>query len=253
MVYLVGIAVVAAFIGARWLTMGWKPGDRQGQGRGRRTVTTLYATRSVVSVALLAAAFAYLLAYAAETPALFQPVRGPLAVVPSAIGILFSMLVLAQVARANRLVEFLGLSPTRKVLFVNGMFSLCRHPMYAGWLLAIWGLLLSEPYALTVLVGALISTSFLLEALREERAMAESFGDYYRQYQARVPFLIPYGFKRAGSETARAIQPAPSEDQRRSETHTVTIRPRGNRSDGTAHQPKRRKAPHGAWATTRRR
>jgi protein-S-isoprenylcysteine O-methyltransferase Ste14 len=76
------------------------------------------------------------------------------------------------------------------------MFGLCRHPMYAGVLLALWGLLLSEPFELTVFVVTLLSASFVLEASHEERVMLRDFGDYYSRYQAAVPFLVPYGFLR---------------------------------------------------------
>lgn len=205
MVYFLGTAIVAAFIVLRYVTLSWKPGGSPG---GRRTLgleTTLYAARSASSLVLLAATFVFLLLQASETPALFAPVRGPTAILPSAFGVLFSMLALVQVARANRLPEFLGLSTERRVLFVNGMFSLCRHPMYAGWLLAIWGLLLSEPYLLTVVLGSLLSLSFILEAIYEERAMIDAFGDHYRRYQAEVPFLIPYGFLQP---TRRARRPS---------------------------------------------
>jgi protein-S-isoprenylcysteine O-methyltransferase Ste14 len=197
MLYLLGIAVVVAFIALRYFTVSWKPAGGSTAPRSLPLVTTLYAARSVASLALLAVAFAFLLLFASETPALFEPVLGPLALLPSALGVLFSLLVLVQVAQADRLPEFLGLSTRRSVLFVNGMFSLCRHPMYAGWLLAIWGLLLSAPYLLTVTVCSLLSLSFVLEAIYEERAMTGAFGDYYRRYQAEVPFLMPYGSLKA--------------------------------------------------------
>lgn len=208
MVYLLGSAIVVAFIAVRYVTLNWKPPGVSGGRRNTPRAATLYAARSALSLIFLAATFAYLLLYAGETPALSQPVRGFAAIIPSAVGVFFSLLVLAQVAQANRLPEFLGLSTQRQVLFVRGMFALCRHPMYAGWLLAIWGLLLSKPYALTVVMSALLSLSFILEAVYEERAMIGAFGEYYRRYQAEVPFLVPYGFLKPKRQGEARLQPS---------------------------------------------
>ncbi|MCL4464947.1 MAG: DUF1295 domain-containing protein [Chloroflexi bacterium] len=195
--YLLGVGIAAAYLAVRYFTLRWVPtGGRRAESAVVRE-PGLYAARSLVSLVLLAAAFAFLLFRASHTSLLFPPVSGVAAILPSVVGVVFSLLALMQVSQAKRLPEFLGLSTGRKVLFVNGMFALCRHPMYAGVLLALWGLLLSEPYALTVFVVALLSLSFILEASHEEQTMVRDFGAYYSRYQATVPFLVPFGFLRS--------------------------------------------------------
>jgi methanethiol S-methyltransferase len=66
--------------------------------------------------------------------------------------------------------------------------------MYAGWLIASWGLVLSKPYLLTVFYNLLLTAFVVFLALQEERRMIELFGDKYRAYQKQIPFILPYGF-----------------------------------------------------------
>jgi protein-S-isoprenylcysteine O-methyltransferase Ste14 len=90
-------------------------------------------------------------------------------------------------------------------LVTHGIFALTRNPLYFGVFQCEVGASLcvvhqapmvlpqSYPWWLAVLAGALayaIAFNWRM-ALKEARYLQECFGDAYRNYQARVPFLIP--------------------------------------------------------------
>ena len=70
-----------------------------------------------------------------------------------------------------------------------GLYSRIRHPLYAGGLLLIWFvptmtlnlLILFIPLTIYLLIGAKL----------EEKRLLHEFGDEYREYQARVPMMLP--------------------------------------------------------------
>jgi protein-S-isoprenylcysteine O-methyltransferase Ste14 len=92
-----------------------------------------------------------------------------------------------------------GLSTSRNVkllddhqLVQSGPFAFVRHPMYFGWWVAMFGLLLLYPtwVVLLLLVSSLIA--FFGRARREEVALAERFGEAWKEYKKRTRFLIPF-------------------------------------------------------------
>jgi protein-S-isoprenylcysteine O-methyltransferase Ste14 len=68
--------------------------------------------------------------------------------------------------------------------------------MYAGWLLASWGLILSKPYMLTIVFNILLSIFVIYESKQEEKRMAELFGGKYAVYMEQTPFILPLGLFR---------------------------------------------------------
>lgn len=75
-------------------------------------------------------------------------------------------------------------------LIMTGPYSIVRHPMYAGLILAAAG---SVPmyYTWTTLFLALFAPLLLMRAQIEERVLSAEFGDAWLLYCARVPMLVP--------------------------------------------------------------
>jgi protein-S-isoprenylcysteine O-methyltransferase Ste14 len=150
--------------------------------------------RTSISLTLLILSLYFLFQQAQTTRSLFTPVYGLSAIVPAMFAFWIAGMAFGQVAKGGRLPQFFGLQEYPKVFFFSRAYSICRHPMYAGWLIASWGLVLSKPFLLTVFYNLLLTIYVVIESLQEEKHMLALFGDRYRAYQKKIPFLIPYGF-----------------------------------------------------------
>ena len=162
--------------------------------RAKISAQTYTGLRAAASLGLLVASVAVLLNWAASTPALFPPVTGIPAILPALFALWIAGKALGQVANAGRLPQFFGFQNSPRVFVFTGAFAACRHPMYGGWLIASWGLIMSKPHLLTVFYNVILSVYVILMARQEEKRMIALFGDKYRSYQKQVPFLLPYGF-----------------------------------------------------------
>jgi protein-S-isoprenylcysteine O-methyltransferase Ste14 len=74
----------------------------------------------------------------------------------------------------------------------TGPYRLARHPIYTGILLGLIG-----TFVIVGTVGGLLGLAIIVGGLvvklgREERLMAESFGDEHAAYRARVKRLVPF-------------------------------------------------------------
>jgi protein-S-isoprenylcysteine O-methyltransferase Ste14 len=75
-------------------------------------------------------------------------------------------------------------------LVTGGPYALVRHPLYLFSLLALW---FTPLLTLNLLIFNLLATLyFWLGSLHEERRLLAEFGDVYRQYQMKVPALLPW-------------------------------------------------------------
>lgn len=75
----------------------------------------------------------------------------------------------------------------------TGPFRIVRHPTYFSMVLELlsFGLIFSAWWMLLV-IPFLFIPALILRLRLEEPALVEKFGDTYRDYQRRVPMLIPY-------------------------------------------------------------
>jgi protein-S-isoprenylcysteine O-methyltransferase Ste14 len=81
------------------------------------------------------------------------------------------------------------------VLCTRGAYGICRHPVYASWVIfLVPGLVLlanswaglTMPPVMYVILKILVS--------KEEQYLDQRFGDEYRSYKKRVPAVLPLGW-----------------------------------------------------------
>jgi len=77
-------------------------------------------------------------------------------------------------------------------LVTSGPYTLVRHPIYAGLLLAFLGSALALGDWRGVLAFALAAGALWRKLRIEERWMRQKFGDAYEAYSRRVAALVPF-------------------------------------------------------------
>ena len=112
--------------------------------------------------------------------------------VHAAVQVAGLVLIAASVAAIDAL-ELAGIrSGTRPSgLQARGPYRLVRHPLYFGWMLAVFG---AATMTFDRLVFAGLTTIYLIVAIPwEERSLERTFGDEYERYKARVRWrMIPF-------------------------------------------------------------
>jgi protein-S-isoprenylcysteine O-methyltransferase Ste14 len=83
-----------------------------------------------------------------------------------------------------------GPTPPSAPMVVRGPYRWVRHPLYLATLLMIWSY--PDLTADRLLFNVLFTAWIVLGAVLEERDLVADYGDGYRNYQRRVPMLIPY-------------------------------------------------------------
>jgi protein-S-isoprenylcysteine O-methyltransferase Ste14 len=82
-------------------------------------------------------------------------------------------------------------------LCTTGVFSLCRHPLYASWaVLIIPGIVLLTDNWVAFVIPLFMCVLLRVLVSREERWLEGKFGDEYRSYRKRVPSVLPLGWLR---------------------------------------------------------
>jgi protein-S-isoprenylcysteine O-methyltransferase Ste14 len=86
-------------------------------------------------------------------------------------------------------------------LQVAGMYSVVRHPLMTGLVLAFWA---TPRMGAGHLLFAAAASGYVLVGIRfEERDLRRTFGEEYEAYAARVPALVPRLRVRRALEAAR--------------------------------------------------
>ena len=101
----------------------------------------------------------------------------------------FELFGLRQVVR-----HFRGKELATPVFHERSLYRRVRHPLMLGFLLAFWA---TPAMTMGHLFFAAMCTGYILVGIQiEERTLVAEHGDAYRDYQRRVPMLLPLG-KRA--------------------------------------------------------
>ncbi len=162
--------------------------------RFKLSLSSYTLIRIPVSLFFLGLTLYLVFLYRKSTPEIFTPIKGLIGIVPPLVAVWLSSYVTLQISKADRLPQYFGILETPKVFFYSETYSICRHPLYFSWLLAVWGFMISSPYLLYVEFALLITIFVVYMSKQEEKSMIALFGERYTDYQKRVPFLLPYGF-----------------------------------------------------------
>jgi protein-S-isoprenylcysteine O-methyltransferase Ste14 len=101
------------------------------------------------------------------------------------IGISFDIVAIVTVMRAFN----------KGTLITKGIFGICRHPVYAGWVVFIVPgivLLVNSWIALSI---PLVMYFFLrILVIKEDTYLEKTFGNEYHIYKKRIPAVLPIGW-----------------------------------------------------------
>lgn len=116
-------------------------------------------------------------------------VAGPRAIAHAGLQLAGVWVIARAVAGLDPL-ELAGIRPRTRVeaLTITGVYGWVRHPLYLGWMLAVFG---AAHMTGDRLAFAVITSIYLAVAVPwEEQSLVRSFGESYRQYRRAVRWRI---------------------------------------------------------------
>lgn len=98
---------------------------------------------------------------------------------------------------------FRGRPYTEIAFRTPSIYKVVRHPLYVGWLLTFW---CTPTMTAAHLLFALMTTAYILIAIRlEERDLTRAFPEY-ESYRRKVPALIPFTKGRRAPRLASGVR-----------------------------------------------
>ena len=73
------------------------------------------------------------------------------------------------------------------VVVDSGPYAIVRHPIYVGWMVMVFALMLMSQYWVVAVCGAAAMPLVYFDIWREDRDNVEKFGEDYVSYQKKVP------------------------------------------------------------------
>ena len=74
----------------------------------------------------------------------------------------------------------------------TGILRYTRHPWYIATILILWAVGLNGLVMSKLIMNSILSVYVIIGTILEEKKLVSEFGDIYREYQKKVPMLIPY-------------------------------------------------------------
>lgn len=112
-----------------------------------------------------------------------------------AIGLMFATfgyLLLKLAFKQISLAAFLGFKvEEKKELITTGIYARVRHPLYTATILVLIGFLIFSPNYTNAVHASCVILYIVIGALFEERRLERVFGEAYKSYKKKTPFLIP--------------------------------------------------------------
>jgi protein-S-isoprenylcysteine O-methyltransferase Ste14 len=90
-----------------------------------------------------------------------------------------------------------GKAPRQVAFVVRGPYRWVRHPLYLFTLVLLWSC--PDPTADRLLFNVLFTGWIVVGTILEERDLVAVLGQQYRDYQRRVPMLLPYRLRPVGN------------------------------------------------------
>jgi protein-S-isoprenylcysteine O-methyltransferase Ste14 len=114
-------------------------------------------------------------------PTALRIVLGILLILPGVVGWILSGLMVIKGFKAN-------------MLCTTGVYSLCRHPLYASWaLLIVPGIVLLTNVWVAFTLPLIMCFLLIMLVEDEEKWLEGKFKEKYRTYRNRVPVILPLG------------------------------------------------------------
>ncbi|MDK2952084.1 MAG: hypothetical protein PWQ77_1749 [Kosmotogales bacterium] len=88
-------------------------------------------------------------------------------------------------------------SPTKR-LVKDGMYSVCRHPLYLGFSLYLLGLFFLNVTSMGLIIYLIYLGVLAIIIIKEERELRERFGKNYDEYINNTPIFFPTGSYNSG-------------------------------------------------------
>ena len=76
-------------------------------------------------------------------------------------------------------------------LDTSGVLGITRHPWYLATMLLIWA---RQMDISAIIVNVIFTAYLIVGTYLEEKKLAGEFGENYRNYQKKVPMLIPHAW-----------------------------------------------------------
>lgn len=122
---------------------------------------------------------------------IFQPVAAPASLPYTLMDTAGILLVFVGVLGRFWCIVYIG-GRKSEVVFQDGPYSICRHPLYLFSTIATLGLgLMLGSFVLSVLFAAIVYFILSRTAQGEEKYLRAEFGNDYDDYAARVPRILP--------------------------------------------------------------